>query len=286
MENTAHPKRKSFDLASCSRPRTVEVKTPRVSALIPSSEAVPAPSNEVVNKLGTAKLLMGFDIETNDFLDGRKPYCVGRFGHGCWCHHGDLQFRLVQLGWFTCFAESDIDVKARKERLVIPDGYDISQKATNKHGITTEHAAQHGLAIPQVLEEFMSTAWSVHEAGGVLVSHHLEFDSGIIDEELKRCHLEAWRPRWQTMASQGICTLDLDIQEWLQTSFGKPQTAGEKTLVMSLKDSIRLFYANDANVRSLLQKAHTAAADAELHVMLLHALRGLAKRATSSSAQL
>ena len=127
----------------------------------------------------------------------------------------------------------------------------------------------------------MSAAWSVHEAGGVLVSHHLEFDSGVIDEELKRCHLETWRTRWQTIASHGICTLDLDTQEWLQRAFGKPQTAGEKTLVMSLKDSI----ANDANVRRLLQKAHTAAVDAELHVMLLHALRGFAKRAIPSSAQ-
>ena len=186
MESTPQSKRKSFELASCSRPHTIAVKTPRVSALIPSSEAVPAPSEEVVFKLGTAKLLMGFDIKTNDFVDGRKPYCVGRFGHGCWCHHDDLQFRLVQLGWFTCFAESEIDVKARKERLVIPNGYDISEKATKKHGITTEHAAIRGLSLPQVLEEFMSAAWSVHEAGGVLVSHHLEFDSGVIDEELKR----------------------------------------------------------------------------------------------------
>ena len=163
---------------------------------------------------------------------------------------------------------------------MIPNGYDISEKATKKHGITTERAAIRGLSLPQVLEEFMSAAWSVHEAGGVLVSHHLEFDSGIIDEELKRCHLETWRTHWQTMASHGICT-----QAWLQRGVGKPHTAGEKTLVMSLKDSIRLFYANDANVRSLLQKAHTAAADAELHVMLLHALRGLAKRAISSSDQ-
>ena len=162
---------------------------------------------------------------------------------------------------------------------MIPNGYDISQKATNKHGITTEHAAIRGLSLPQLLEDFMSAAWSVHEAGGVLVSHHL----GIIDKE--RCHLETWRTRWQTIASHGICTLDLDTQEWLQRACGKPHTAGEKTLVMSLKDSIQLFYANDANVRSLLQRAHTAAANAELHVMFLHALRGLAKRAISSSAQ-
>ena len=70
---------------------------------------------------------------------------------------------------------------------------------------------------------------------------------------------------------------------------GHPRMASESirktALVMSLKDSIKLFYANDANVRSLLQKAHTVAAEAELHVMLLHALRGLTKRAISSSAQ-
>ena len=261
------------------------MKTPLVSELANIPERVLPPSDKVLCKLGSSKLLLGIDIETNDFLDGRKPYCVGRFGHGCWCSDGDLQFRMVQIGWLTCTTEPEMDVKAKMERLILPDGYTISKKATTKHGITTEQAAQRGMQSSQVLEEFMAAAWSVHEAGGVVVSHHLEFDAGIIDEELKRCDLNSWRQRWQIVASQGICTLDLDIQEWLQKASGKPQTTGEKSLVMSLKDSIGLLYKNDDNIRSLLQKAHTAAADAELHILLLCALRNLAKRAICSPIQ-
>ena len=135
----------------------------------------------------------------------------------------------------------------------------------------------------EVLEEFMRTAWSLHEKGGVIVSHHLEFDAGIIDEELKRCGMESWRTRWQLIASHGICTLDLDIQAWLQSSFGKTPNKGEKTLVMSLTNSISLLYSNDPKMRKLLQTAHTAGTDAELHIWLLHALRSMAKRAMRSS---
>ena len=285
MAKAPPPKRKCFDIASCTRPPKRTAKIPLVSELTSVPEKVLAPSDEVLRKLGSSKLLLGIDIETNDFLDGRKPYCVGRFGHGCWCSDGDLQFRMVQLGWLTCTTEPEMKVKARAERLILPDGYTISEKATKRHGITMEQIAKGGMQPSQVLEEFMAAAWSVHEAGGVVVSHHLEFDAGIIDEELKRCELKLWRQRWQIIASQGICTLDVDIQEWLQKASGKAQISGEKTLVMSLKDSIGVLYKNDNNIRSLLKKAHTAAADAELHVLLLHALRNLAKRAVCSPNQ-
>ena len=73
MENTPHPKRKSFELASCSWPHIVAVKTPRVSALIPSSEAMPAPSGEVVN---THAKLSG---------EGEKNY-VEKYFPRTWAH--------------------------------------------------------------------------------------------------------------------------------------------------------------------------------------------------------
>ena len=45
---------------------------------------------------------------------------------------------------------------------------------------------------------------------------------------------------------------------------------------MNLKDSVMLSYANCAHVKELVKKAHTAGADAELHVLLYQALRELA----------
>ena len=90
-----------------------------------------------------------------------------------------------------------------------------------------------------------------------------------------------------TLANHGIA--------WdMYSGLGHPRMASEsiwKTAHCGRENSghepqaIRFFYANDANVRSLLQKAHMAAAEAELHVLLLHVLRGLAKRAISSPAQ-
>ena len=284
MAAAAQTKRKGFDVTCCARPKAVPAKFPRVSTLTQAS-GEPVPSEAVKHKLGATQLCMGIDVETNDFTNGRKPYCVGRFGHGCWCSGDDLEFRLVQIGWVTstCAAETEVDIQSKAERLIKPDAFTISEKATKRHEITNERAASNGLPLLEVLEEFMCEAWSLYEKGGVVVSHHLEFDAGIIDEELKRCGMESWRARWKLIASHGICTLDLDIQAWFQSAFGNLQSKGEKTLVMSLANSISLFYPKDPKIRKLLQTAHTAGADAELHIWLLHALRVLASRAMHSS---
>ena len=271
-------KRKTFEVARCSRPQVSTAQRPRVSSLFQSERIVCPPSDEVVLKLGSARVCMGIDVETNDYVDGKKPYCVGRFGHGCWCSHADLEFRLVQIGWATSACAKNDSIHGHSERLIQLDQYIISQKATTKHGITNERVASYGLPLPQVLEEFMVAAWSLHEAGGVIVSHHLEFDSGIIDEELRRCGMEKWRAHWQVVASRGICTLDLDTQEWFQRAFGRIRSRGEKTLVLNLKDSVLLFYRTQPRIHELLKKAHTAGADAELHILLFQALRGLADR--------
>ena len=248
---------------------------PKLSELLLESTPV-KPSLEITQKLGQSQLVVGIDIETNDFVDGRKPSCIGRFGHHCWCGDDDLQFRLVQIGWVTGGSAKNATIHTREEHLVLAQDFTISEKATKKHGITNELARTNGLPLEQVLEKFMQAVWSLHEAGGVVVSHHIEFDSGVIDEELRRCGMEQWRARWHTLASKGICTLDLNIQDWFQSACGRFKGPGERTLVMNLKDSVMLFYANCAHVKELVKKAHTAGADAELHVLLYQALRELA----------
>ena len=122
----------------------------------------------------------------------------------------------------------------------------------------------------------MRAAWLVHESDGIVVCHHIEFDSGVIDEELSRCGMEHWRPRWHAIATNGVCTMDPCIQEWLQYACGKEKGPGEKSLVMCLTDSVMLFYSNSARVCDLTKRAHRAGADAELHLLLYRALRDLA----------
>ena len=154
----------------------------------------------------------------------------GAFRPPCWCGPEDLQFRLVQVGWVLGGCTKGEPIHTRKERLIKPQNFNISEDATNKHGITNADIKTNGLPLREVLEELMSAMWALHGAGGVVVSHHLEFDAGIIDEELQRCEMEEWRPRWKLIASNGICTLDLNVQEWFQTTSGRVKEPGEKNV--------------------------------------------------------
>ena len=64
-----------------------------------------------------------------------------------------------------------------------PDGFQISQKATDFHKIAHRTAETEGAALDAVLAEFLADLlYVVDEKHGRLVCHHLEFDMGIIAE--------------------------------------------------------------------------------------------------------
>ena len=147
------------------------------------------------------------------------------------------------------------------------------------HGITTEHAFEHGRPLREALIEFMYAAKSVYEQGGCVVSHHLEFDAGIIYAELKRSGLEEWTSLWSTIAGRGICTMDRDIQNWMRCCFGRVLAPGEKTLVLSLGDSLRAVHRDTKTVQEILMKQHSAGADSQMHRLLFISLLSLAREA-------
>ena len=104
-----------------------------------------------------------------------------------------------------------------------PEGFLISGRAIAKHGITNELAAAEGLPLHDVLKEFMRAAIRVYDMGGRVVIHHLEFDAGVIDEELRVAGLDLERLQLHMIANRGICTLDLDLWKWVQHYFGREQ---------------------------------------------------------------
>ena len=71
--------------------------------------------------------------------------------------------------------------------------------------------------------------------------------------------------------------MEPDIQNWMQTACGKEKQPGEKSLVMNLTRSIKLFFPSSSRVEELLKRSHTAGADAQMHLLLYRALRNLAK---------
>ena len=248
---------------------------PKVAQMVAGPAPVPP---AVLSKLAAPTLVMGFDVETNDFAPGKRPLIKGQFGHWSFCTREDFNFNIVQIGFAIGATSEGSPLEECKERLVLPEGYAISAKATDKHGITTERALREGLPMRDVLAEFMSAAIRVRDRGGRLVAHHCEFDAGVIARHLRDNGYDEWGRQWKEIATEAICTMDLDTWEWLHRTFGREREQGEKTLVMGLKDAVKLVLSRSPEAMALLQEHHTAGADAQMHRLLYIAFRTLASK--------
>jgi DNA polymerase-3 subunit alpha len=88
--------------------------------------------------------------------------------------------RMVQLAWQLHDETGKIlDVS---NYIIKPDGYTIPFNATKIHGITTEHAKEHGLPLQEVLEKFQEMLSRTK----YLVGHNISFDINIAAAEFYR----------------------------------------------------------------------------------------------------
>ena len=249
-----------FSLARAAQPkRGTKRPLPRAADILLSAERryVTAPP-VVAAKLSGKVLLIGVDIETHDWSTGRSTNVrgsIGQFGHYNLCTPCDIEEpRIVQIGW--AIRGSGDRKTVVTERLVRPDGFRVSAKATSFHGITHACAADEGVPLPHALAELMRDALEVSGQGGRLVCHQLEFDAGIIARELSRCKMAEASKLWGDIARAGICTMDPQIGSWVKQSFHDDR---EGTKTYSLKELVRLLVPER---KDLLGKHHTAAADA------------------------
>jgi DNA polymerase III subunit epsilon len=88
--------------------------------------------------------------------------------------------RLVQLAWLL--TDDDANEIASAEHIVKPDGFTIPKAASEIHGITTEIAAQNGVALEPVLMALMPNI----EKAFALVAHNIRFDEKILGAEFLR----------------------------------------------------------------------------------------------------
>ena len=107
----------------------------------------------------------------------------------------------------------------------------------------------------------------------------MEFDCGIIDRELQRCSMEQERVIFRRCAVAGFCTMNPKIGGWLQTGFGRDAGPEKKTDVMKLKLMVQWLMPESSH---LLEKHHTAGADAALHRLLYYKLCDLAASSSNS----
>ena len=258
---------------TCAKEEPARAKTPRVSDLRPGLPRPTPPPPHVKNKIGEHRLAIGIDIETAGW-DGTQPIrgSWGQFGFYNLCCPADLGSRIVQLGWSV--GEMGTDEVTTKERLIKPEGFVVTEQATRVHKITHERAVADGLPLRAVLSEFMDDVLSAYHRGGRVVCHHLEFDAGIIKEELERCGFNQLAEQWAAVARRGFCSMDPELGRWLSTCHGKECGPPTSKITMKLKELVGYLLPGSAK---LLQAYHTAGADATLHLQLYFKLQEMAR---------
>ena len=100
-----------------------------------------------------------------------------------------------------------------------------------------------------------------------------EFDAGIIANEMARCGMTTASGIFETIAREGLCTMDPQLGRWLREAWGE----GDDNKLMnalSLKELVNKLLPEH---RALLTHHHTAGVDALLHRKLAYALYGLGR---------
>lgn len=267
MANNADGRRKKPRFSAPAPPKRARIPTIRELVEGPAKPLPPPPA--VVTKLGNSDLVAGVDIETHDWVERRgNKGEYGQFGFYNLCHPEDFNARIVQIGWAVGTAAGPVRVS---EHIVRPVGFCVSSKAAAYHGISQAKAESEGEALCDVLSNFMKDMVEVQRLGGRIVVHHLEFDCGIIAKELHRAE-QCFEKEWQSMARGGVCTMDPDIGRWVQTCFGRDAGPCTAKNTMRLQDMAGWLVPSSQPLRS---KAHTAGADAHLHLLLYFELQKL-----------
>ncbi len=273
-------KKSKFQLCRCAvPPKKIRPVIPKVGQLSDTKNHSSSPQNikpteNVVRKLGDPSLTIGIDIEVHDWkeLAGAKG-CSGPFGFYT-RQNADLAFgRIVQIGW--AIHNEGEGFKEINEMYVKPEGFQVAKRASDYHGISQDMAVREGHPLEFVMVEFMTVVGKVVEAGGRVIVHHLEYDAGIIMHELGRAGLYHMVPKWEKFAKDGCCTLDPEIGEWVRDCFRMEVSKKTKCNMLSLGTLATILVPDDERV---LNKLHTAACDAHLHVLVFKGLVKLAQR--------
>ena len=220
----------------------------------------------VFRKLSMCDRMVAIDVETHDLVPrGLSAWSVDQFGLRTRVAPEALSsLRIVEVG---CAAGTISEISGAKGVLVRPDGFAITSKATDKHGITQQMADTSGVPLQEALRTMIRDVLEHCDQGACLVSHNLPFDAGLVYEELSRAGLDHLKEEWARAARNGIDTMDPDIAHW---AWCKAGYEGKDWLApKSLAD---LVYGFVPCASSLLKEHHRAGADASMHLALCREL--------------
>ena len=244
-----------------------------IGSLNRGDPALPQPGKDVLLAVPELTYWLAFDVETHDMVPVTSmAWIQGRFGHQCRFQQAALEdLRMVQLGW--CMHMPPSSDMVEKKYYITPDGFEISKLASSKHHITDECLRKSGRPLREVLAEFLLDVVRIIQCGGAICAHHLEFDGGIVAQELQRIGLLDKLEMWEHSVQQGICTMNPIVSRWscelyfevaaTQSNFGRALPVGICNMMLAL-------LPNDCG--SILEH-HDAGADARMVWKLLGELQ-------------
>lgn len=206
---------------------------------------------------------MGIDIETHSLVPSTAEswWRPGHFGFMTRLTKEVLaELHVVQIGWTVGTFGS---VPTTKERLVQPDGFEITDGATEKHKISHSAAVSQGEPLAKCLRELLDDVSSLKLQGGRVCSHNLEFDVGILVAEMHRCGLADLAQLLVDAVEGGFCSMSPTVGHWVRKQAGLMDR--ERKTPMRLKDMVHLLLPD---AQSLLERHHSAGNDSHMHWLL------------------
>ena len=248
------------------------------------------PPTVIECRLGSPHVVMGFDVETHDWLvdaDGKDLDRKGRIGNFGWYTDKPpalMQYaRIVELGWALVTADTS-SVVWRKSFKVLPENFTIAPRAIKCHNITQEAAQQTGSPLQKVLEEFVTDVTNLIDGTQTfkLAAHNFEFDANIILEELGRCS-PSLQATWKGAANKhGYCTMNPEVGKWLMKSCGEETKSVYSKHTKGLPWILKRLLPDR---KDLIDKHHTAEADAEATALIFTSLMQRVSRLNKEAVQ-
>jgi len=253
-------KKRGFQMDACAHKRRSTKEKETYSDELPQ---------EIIDRIGNPKLVIGIDIETHGWPEhSSKKGHIGKFGFYTMKDDAAIEFpRVIQLAWVIGECRKDADTIS-KCFLIQPEGFQIERKATDFHGISNDVAAANGAMLKDVLIEFVEDVIKASDEGGMIIAHQIEFDAGVISQELNRCGLTDLQAQWMKIVRQrGFCTMSPSFGRWLLKCNGEDVGPTTVQHALGLIKVAKLILPEQDEI-----KHHDAESDAKLCRMVFVAL--------------
>lgn len=198
-------------------PRKTSKSVPKANSIACGPPPSLPPPAAIAYKLSKDKnLAVGIDVATHILAPRNTNIWVGgQFGFKRYaCSDSIDAMRIVEVGW--AIGDCQCEEPDVESYVVRPEGFVVSNESTNAHHISHAAAMTNGIPLPCALERMVTSVLDAVNAGYRIVSHHLEFDAGIIAAELVRadlCHLSV---PWARAVMNGFCTMSPDVAVWVR----------------------------------------------------------------------